>query len=91
MLPKKVGGHAPPGPDFFTNICLTCLEELAKTDLNILNICDNSIVEVILYGSSKYDMNQNSNILNATKKNVLNSDSFSGPLLPKMKNVLLQN
>ena len=45
---------------FFTNIHCTFLEELAKIDLNTLNLCENSIVEVLLYGSSAYDMNQKS-------------------------------
>ena len=55
---------------FFTNIRLTLLEELAKIDLIILNLCYNSIVEKPFYGSSKYDMNQNSDFLNATIKYV---------------------
>ena len=42
---------------FFTNIRSTLLEELAKIDLNILNLCYNSIVDVLLYGSSKYCIN----------------------------------
>ena len=85
-----VWDHAPPGPpgvagpNFFTNILSTCLEELATTDLNILNLCDNSIVEVVLYGSSKYVMNQNSSILSVTLNHVLNSDRLSGPFLQKM-------
>ena len=53
---------------FLINICETLLEELAKIDLNILNLCYDSIVEVLLYASSKYDMNQNSYTLNATVK-----------------------
>lgn len=71
---------------FLINICETLLEELAKIDLNILNLYD-SIVEVLLYASSKYDMNQNSYTLNATLKNM--SENQRGFLVRFCKNILL--
>ena len=51
---------------YFTNICSTLLDEIAKNDSNLLSLPKNKIVEVLLYGSSNYDLNQNSDILNAT-------------------------
>lgn len=51
---------------YFTNIRSTLLDEIAKNDSNLLSLPKNKIVEVLLYGSSNYDLNQNSDILNAT-------------------------
>ena len=52
-----------------------------KINSNIANIPKNKIVEVLLYGSSKYDMNQTSDVLNANINFILKSDRYSGLLL----------
>ena len=65
---------------YFTNIHSTLLDEVAKIDSNILFLSTNEIVEALIYGNSNYDLNQNSEILNATINFVLKSERFSGPL-----------
>ena len=66
---------------YFTNFYSTLFDEIAKIDSNILLLPKNEIVEVLLYGNSKYDLNQNSDIVNATINFLLKSQRFSGPLL----------
>ena len=68
---------------YFTNIHSTLLDEVAKIDSNILFLSTNEIVEALIYGNSNYDLNQNSEILNATINFVLKSERFSGPLFYK--------
>ena len=65
---------------YFTKLCSTFLDIIAKIHSNILSLPTNEIVKVF-YGNSKYDLNQNSDILNATLNFVLKSWTFSGPLL----------
>ena len=59
----------------------TLLDELAKTDSNILNLRDDEILEALPYGSSKYNVDQNFGIHNTTVKFVLKSKRLSSPLL----------
>ena len=48
---------------YFTKLRATFLDELAKFDT--LTFFDNEIIEVFLYGSSTYDVNEKIDILNA--------------------------
>ena len=66
---------------YFTNVYSTLLDETVKTDSNTLSFPRNEIVEVILYGNLKYDLNQNSDILNAAINFVFKSERFYGWLL----------
>ena len=65
---------------YFTNLCSTILDEIGKTYSNTLSLPRNEIVEVILYGNLKYDLNQNSDILNAAVNFVFKSELFFGRL-----------
>ena len=66
---------------YFINVCSTLLDEIGKTYSDTLSLPRNEIVEVILYGNLKYDLNQNSGILNATINFVFKSERFFGRLL----------
>mgnify|MGYP001793799177 FL=1 len=57
------------------------LNELRKIDITIINLSDNNLVQLLLYGNSKYDLYSNSSILNISIEFCLKSDRFSGPLL----------
>ena len=59
--------------NYFTNICSTLLDDLKSIDVNIPNFPDSETVELILYGSPKFDLNQNTKILR--------SERFDGSLL----------
>ena len=43
---------------YFTDVRKTLFHELRLVDENILNQSDNEIVEVLLYGSSKFELNR---------------------------------
>ena len=67
---------------YFTNNFSTLLDKLAGVDWNILTLSDDEIGEVLPYSSSKYNMNQDCDILNAAINFILKSKSnFSSLLL----------
>ena len=66
---------------YFTNICSTLFSELPSVDANIAKFLDNEIVDLFLYGSSKFDTDQNHKILSSCISFILKSERFDGSLL----------
>ena len=65
----------------YTNICLTLLNSIAEITGNTFNITDEFLVNLLLFDSQKYSEIDNSLIVNATIKYLLDSVRFSDPLL----------
>ena len=65
----------------YTNICLTLLNSIAEIIGNTFNITNECLVNLLLFGSPKYTEIDNSHIINATNKYLLDSERFNGPLL----------
>ena len=66
---------------YYSNIHSTLLNELQSIDINLLNQKDDIVVEVLLYGSTKFNNNQNFTLLSSSIDYILKSDRFSGSLL----------
>ena len=64
-----------------TNIRLTLLNSIAEIIGNTFNITNECLVNLLLFGSPKYTELDNSYIINATIKYLLDSERFSGLLL----------
>ena len=64
---------------YYSNIHSTLLNELQSIDLNLLNQEDDIVVEVLLYGSTKFN-NQNFRLLSSVDY-ILKSKIFSSSLL----------
>ena len=62
----------------FANIRSTLLDDLKSIDVNIPNFPDSEIVEVLLYGSPKFDLNQNTKILSSSVSLILKPERFNG-------------
>ena len=65
---------------YYSNIRSTLLNELQSIDTNLLNQED-IVVEVLLYGSTKFNNNQNFRLLSSFIDYTLKSKRFSGSLL----------
>ena len=66
---------------YFTNTCSTFFSELKSIDANIAKFSDNEIVDLLLYGSPKFDTDQNHKILSSCISFILKSERFDGSLL----------
>ena len=66
---------------YYLNIRSTLLNELQSIDINLSNQEDDIVVEVLLYGSTKFNTNQNFRLLSSPIDYTLKSERFSGPLL----------
>ena len=66
--------------NYYNNIRLTLLNELKFLDGNILKLLDTTLTNLILYGGPQFNIKQNTFILNAVIKNVLESNRFNGSL-----------
>ena len=66
---------------YHSNIRSTLLNELQSIDINLLNQEDDIVVEVLLYGSTKFNTNQNYRLLSSSIDYILKSERFSGSLL----------
>ena len=66
---------------YYSNIHSTLLNELQSIDLNLLNQEDDIVVEVLLYGSTKFNNNQSFRLLSPSVDYILKSKSCSGSLL----------
>ena len=64
----------------YDNNCSTLLNELKCLDGNILKLSDTTLTNLILYGGSQFNIKQNSFILNAVIKYILESNRFNGSL-----------
>ena len=63
---------------YYSNIRSTLLQSI---DINLLNQEDDIVVEVFLYGSSKFNNNQNFKLLSSYIDHILKSERFSDSLL----------
>ena len=63
---------------YYSNIGSTLLNELQLIDLNLLNQEDDIVVEALLYGSTKFNTNQNFRLLSSSIDYILKSERFSG-------------
>ena len=59
----------------------TFLIELKLVDENILKLSGNKLINLLLYGDSKFDLNEVTRLLNAAIKYVIDSGRFAVPLL----------
>ena len=48
-----------------------------SVDENILKLSENKLINLLLYGDSKFDSNKNTRLLNAAIKYVIDSDRFT--------------
>ena len=66
---------------YFKSIYSTLFSKLQSADANIVKLSDNKIVDLLLYGSSKFDTDQNHKILSFCINFILKSERFDGSLL----------
>ena len=62
-------------------IHLTLLNSISGIVGNTFNITDECLVNLLFFGSQKHTEIDNSHIINATIKYLLDSERFSGPLV----------
>ena len=55
--------------------------DLSLIDPNLVNLCDNVLLNVFLYGDSKYDYSTNTKILQCSIKFIYDTDRFNVPLV----------
>ena len=65
----------------YANIHITLLNSISEIIGNTFNINDECLVNSLLLGSQKYIEIDNSHIVNATIKHLLDSGRFNGPVL----------
>ena len=65
----------------YANIRVTLLISIAENIGNTVNINDEYLINLLLFGSQKYTETDNSHIVNATIKYLLDSGSFNGQRL----------
>ena len=63
---------------YFTTIRSTLFSELQSVDANIAKFSDNEIVNLLLYGSPKFDTDENHKILSSCISFILKSERFNG-------------
>ena len=66
---------------YHIDINKTIFYELQSVDENILNQSDNEIVELLPYGSKKFNFQQNCSLLESAIKFILKSEKFNGSML----------
>ena len=59
----------------------TVLNEFKSVDENILKLSGNKLINLLLYGDSKFDSNKNTRLLNAAIKYIIDSGRFTVPLV----------
>ena len=60
----------------FTNIRVTLLDDLQSGDANIPSFSDNELVDLLLYGSSNFNLSQNNKILSSSISFIIKSERF---------------
>ena len=65
----------------YNDIRETLLNELKSVDENILKLSGNKLINLLLYGDSKFDSNKNTRLLNAAIKYIIDSGRFTVPLV----------
>ena len=66
---------------YHIDIRKTLSHELNSDDENILNQSDNEIVQILLYGNKKCNLQQNCSLLESATKFILKSERFNGSML----------
>ena len=66
-------------PPLNNDIRETLLNELKSVDENILKLSGNKLIDLLLYGDSKFDSNQNTRLFNAAIKYIIDSGRFTVP------------
>ena len=66
---------------YFSNIRTTLLRNVSEIVGNISNLTDVLLVQILLFGDPKYSQVDNSHIINASIKFVMDSERFSGSFL----------
>ena len=66
---------------YYSSIRSTLLNELQSIDINLLNQENDIVVKVLLYGSTRFNNNQNFRLLSCSIDYILKSKRFSGSLL----------
>ena len=64
----------------FTNIRASLLDDLQSVDRNIPSFSDNGLVDLLLYGSPKFKLNQINKILSSSISFIIKSERFSWSL-----------
>ena len=67
----------------FTNIRATLLDDLQSVDRKITSFSDNELVDLLLYESPNFNLNQNNKILSSSICFIIKSERFSGSLFEK--------
>ena len=65
----------------YNDICEPLSNELKSVDQNILKLSGNKLINLFLYGDSKFGSNKNTRLLNAAIKCVIDSGRFTVPLV----------
>ena len=68
---------------YFTNISSSLLDDLKPIDVNISSFPNSEILELLLYISLKFDLNQNTKILISSVGFILKSERLNGSFLYK--------
>ena len=68
---------------YFTNIPSTLFSELQPVDVKIAKFSDNEIVQLRLYGSPKFDSDQNRKLSDSCGSFILKSENFYVSVLQK--------
>ena len=74
---------------YFTNISSSLLDDLKSIDVNISSFPNSEILELLLYISLKFDLNQNTKILISSVGFILKSERLNGSFL--YKGVILED
>ena len=64
----------------YNDIRETLLNELKLVDENILKLSGNKLINLLLYGDSKFHLNKTTRLLNAAIKYIIDSGRFTVPL-----------
>ena len=65
----------------YSNERCTLLSSLSKIDHKLLHSIDTSLTQILLFGNSSFNTNDNTKIINLTIDFVLSTKRFDGPLL----------
>ena len=68
-------------PLLYYNIRATLLNELKSVDENILELSDNTLINLLLCGDPQFYSNKSTRLLNAAIKHIIDSGRFTVRLL----------
>ena len=64
----------------YTNICKTLLNTVEMIDESILNVNDDDLIEILLFGNCKCSLERNSSLIKASISYIKNSERFNKSL-----------